>query len=98
MSVYDLRGRFTCFETAAGHSDTVFACAFKPDDQNILATCSFDGAVRLWDVDTQQCIDFLQGNCGPLYSLCWGPSGTNKVATTAGGGKLCIFDLDKHNV
>lgn len=39
-----------------GHIETIFDCEFAPHDANILATASFDGTIKLWDVATFTCV------------------------------------------
>ena len=33
-----------------GHIETIFDCKFKPDNPNLLATASFDGTIKVWDI------------------------------------------------
>ena len=35
-----------------GHIETIFDCKFKPDNPNLLATASFDGTIKVWDINT----------------------------------------------
>ena len=42
------------WQTEGGHTETIFGCAFHPDNPNLLATCSYDSTVRLWDVTTNK--------------------------------------------
>ena len=32
--------------------ETIFDCKFKPDDSELLATASFDGTIKVWDINT----------------------------------------------
>ena len=32
--------------------ETIFDCKFSPNDPNLLATASFDGTIKVWDVTT----------------------------------------------
>ena len=38
-------------KTLVGHKDAVLCCAFSPDGK-LLATCSSDGAILIWDTKT----------------------------------------------
>jgi len=40
---------FHCYQ---GHIETIFDCQFHPDDPDVLATGSFDGTVKIWDMTT----------------------------------------------
>jgi len=33
-----------------GHIETIFDCQFHPDDPDLLATGSFDGTIKIWDM------------------------------------------------
>ena len=35
-----------------GHIETIFDCQFHPDDPDLLATGSFDGTIKIWDMTT----------------------------------------------
>ena len=35
-----------------GHIETIFDCKFKPDDCDMLATGSFDGTIKIWNINT----------------------------------------------
>ena len=32
--------------------ETIFDCKFKPESPDLLATASFDGTIKVWDVNT----------------------------------------------
>ena len=58
------------------HTDTVFSAAFQPANADRLATCSFDGSVRLWRTPTNTLEKEMVGeDVGVLYSLVWAPEG-----------------------
>jgi len=40
------------YDSCQGHIETIFDCQFHPDDPDILATGSFDGTVKIWDMTT----------------------------------------------
>lgn len=39
-----------------GHLETIFDCQFKPENCDLLATASFDGTVKVWNVDTMEAV------------------------------------------
>lgn len=53
--------------------ETIFDCKFKPDDPNLLATASFDGTIKVWDINTLTAVYTSPGNEGVIYSLSWAP-------------------------
>lgn len=63
MLVAELRaGAGAC----AGHTDAVRALAVA---NNRLFSGSYDGTVKVWDVDTLACLKTLAGHTGPVRTL-----------------------------
>lgn len=59
--LYDVERARAQWQTQGGHTETIFGCQFHPDNPNLLATCSYDSTVRLWDVTTQQSVQSFVG-------------------------------------
>jgi WD40 repeat protein len=53
--VYDTAARRALWRSEPGHTETIFFCSWAPHDPNLLATCSYDGTVRIWDVSSCRC-------------------------------------------
>jgi len=51
----------------------VWSVVYSPKGQ-ILATCSVDYSIRLWDVDTGQCLKVLN-HASPVVSVIYSPDG-----------------------
>lgn len=47
-----------CFDVK-GHVETIFDCKFKPEDPDLLATASFDGTIKVWNVNTMAAVSIL---------------------------------------
>lgn len=61
VMVYDVAAREQLWCTQPGHTETIFDCCCAPGaSAHLLATCSFDGTVRVWDVTTNSCVKTLQ--------------------------------------
>jgi WD40 repeat protein len=59
----------------AGHTRPASAAAFQANGK-LLASAGHDGAIILWDVDTQQQIGSpLRGHRGPVNAVAWSPDG-----------------------
>ena len=43
-----------------GHLETIFDCKFCPSNPNHLATASFDGTIKVWDIMTMQTVSARQ--------------------------------------
>eukprot|EP00741_Cyanophora_paradoxa_P001368 tig00000480_g1324.t1 len=98
---YNLGKRRWEAQREGGHTETVFDCAFKPADANILATAAYDGIVRLWDVSQNRFLDRIPGADGVIYCLSWAPAGTedeHKVLGASSTGALYVFDTQRGNV
>ena len=66
-----------------GHKDVVFHGAFSPDGKT-LATASWDGTVRLWQVETGQELLTLAGSGSAVFSVAFAPDGRALAAGCAG--------------
>ncbi|XP_059484542.1 WD repeat-containing protein 17-like [Neocloeon triangulifer] len=90
--VHDLRRNKWDYFKEAGHVETVFACAFSPDESCTLATGSFDGSVKLWtcaDGETRP-LNSTPGRESIIYSVSWAPSSPLLAAATARDGVLIV--------
>ena len=43
-------------------SDMVLCVAFKPDNPNILVSCSYDETNKMWDITSGSCVSTLRGH------------------------------------
>nr|XP_029499403.1 WD repeat-containing protein 17-like [Oncorhynchus nerka] len=73
VGLYDMGAKKWVFLRDLGHVETIFDCKFKPDDPNLLATASFDGTIKVWDINTLTAVNTSPGNEGVVYSLSWAP-------------------------
>ena len=74
----------------AGHSDGIDAVALSPN-QTILASASFDGVVKLWDMQTHQTIKALIGHSTSVNSLAFSPDGS-RLATASWDATIKLWD------
>ncbi|MDD9975956.1 MAG: WD40 repeat domain-containing protein [Candidatus Poribacteria bacterium] len=72
------------------HSGLVDTVTMSPDGM-CLATGGRDKTVKLWHVETQQCLQTLSGHIGRILSLAFSPDGTLLVS---GGGDN--WEMQKH--
>jgi WD40 repeat protein len=80
-----------------GHSHAVRCCAFNSSG-SLLATASWDGDVRVWDVVSGACQRVISpaASGNRVYACAWAVSGTDAsevLATAGGGGGTCPVDF-----
>ena len=72
----------------------VHKIAFSPTD-DILASCSTDQTVRLWDTHTGDCINIFEGHDAQVRYLAFSPDGKLLASNGIGGKEIKIWDI--HN-
>ncbi|XP_053441219.1 WD repeat-containing protein 17 isoform X2 [Nycticebus coucang] len=95
VGLYDMGAKKWDFLRDLGHVETIFDCKFKPDDPNLLATASFDGTIKVWDINTLTAVYTSPGNEGVIYSLSWAPGGLNRIAGATSQNGAFIWDVEK---
>jgi WD40 repeat protein len=101
LTLFNLERKQTEFQTEAGHSETIFDLKYHPTQESLLASCSYDGTVRIWDTSTMKLIVVNDTNRATpqaekkiIYSCSWHPKLT-KVAISTVNGCLMIYDALK---
>ena len=79
---------WTIAATYRGHSSDVIDIAWSPDD-SMLATCSLDNLVVIWDCRTGNQITTLRGHTSFVKGVAWDPIG--KFLATQSDDKTCII-------
>ncbi|XP_066535677.1 WD repeat-containing protein 17 isoform X2 [Hoplias malabaricus] len=95
VGLYDMGMKKWDFLRDLGHVETIFDCKFKPDDPNLLATASFDGTIKVWDINTLTAVYTSPGNEGVVYSLSWAPGDLNCIAGATSRNGAFIWDVKK---
>ena len=96
VQIWDLEARQ--LEARLGESKSVdWGVAYRPSDTNILATCSGDGSVALWDISERRNVLTLEPFGGAdALSVSFTPDG--KTLVSAGfDGSLCVWDLEYYD-
>ena len=64
----------------------------NPDKKPLLATASFDGSVRLWNIEDGTCTQVFSRHRDSVYSVAFSPSG-NYLASGSLAGQLYIWNV-----
>ena len=68
-------------KTFSGHKDTVYVAVIS-DDENTLASGSYDHQIILWDFHTGEILHTLSGHNGPIFDLAFSPDAKNLVSAS----------------
>lgn len=60
IGVYDLLKKKKIFQSEPNHSETIFDAKFHPLNPMCLATSSFDGKIKIWNIKHYNCIQTLE--------------------------------------
>ncbi|XP_008051777.1 WD repeat-containing protein 17 isoform X2 [Carlito syrichta] len=98
VGLYDMGAKKWDFLRDLGHVETIFDCKFKPDDPDLLATASFDGTIKIWDINTLTAVYSSPGDEGVIYSLSWAPGDLNCIAGATSRNGAFIWDVQKSKI
>nr|XP_054754623.1 WD repeat-containing protein 17-like [Lytechinus pictus] len=98
VGLYDLGKRRWDFLRELGHVETIFDCKFKPDNPDLLATASFDGTMKVWNINSWTAVDSSPGNEGIIYSISWAPADLNCLMAGTSRNGAFIWDITKGKI
>jgi WD40 repeat protein len=67
-----------------GHRDTLYDARLSPDG-TLLATCSYDRQIMLWEVATGRLVKTLAGHNGAVFEVAFSPDGSLLASASADG-------------
>jgi len=92
------------FQTESNHSETIFDARLNNKNPNILATSSYDGSIKIWNILNMKCLNTLE-NCDKnqpyptsivkdaiIYGIAWSPIDEYRLVATTYGGKILLWD------
>lgn len=102
IGIFDFSKKRLDFVTEPSHSETIFDLKFSNINKNILASGSYDGSVKIWDINKMTCLSTLMNSntekkLNPLYGLSWSPK-NNEIVTVHSNGEMALWDCDKNKL
>ena len=76
-----------------GHNGFVYSVAFSPDG-TMLATGSFDGTIKIWDVQSGKVLQTCKGHTNQVYSVAWNHDGS-RLASASQDKTIRIWPVPK---
>jgi WD40 repeat protein len=86
-----MRGSSARVEVRDGHSGAVTCCAFSPDGTRV-ASGSADRSLRVWDVQSGECLGDMRGHRGGLFACAFSPDGS-RLITASDDRTLRLWNL-----
>ena len=84
--------------TGGGHGKAVFRIAYHADAKTpLLATCSADGTVRLWNPMNGGALKTLSGHTDWVYAVALSPDG-KRVAAGSWNGEVRVWETASGNL
>jgi len=82
IALFNVEKKKIEFQTEPGHSETIFDLLFKPSNKNVLASCSYDGSIKIWDAPSMKMVLSIHsekkiGEIG--HSIRQKPGGNNTI-------------------
>ena len=78
-----------------GHTSNVESVSFSPDGR-FLVSASMDGTMRVWNVNTGECVKLLVGHSGWVNSACFSPDG-KYIVSASEDNTIRIWDFPSGN-
>ena len=106
LGLYDLSRRKLLWGIEAGHAETIFEIRLKPSDPSVLATGSYDGYIKIWDLHTMKLTTTLSqqpktatgerdNNAQIVYCIAWCPGDDSRLASSHANGDIALWDTAK---
>ncbi|KAF2071825.1 hypothetical protein CYY_006862 [Polysphondylium violaceum] len=57
--------------TFTGHRGSICGLCWSTSDKNLIASASGDGSVRVWNIETNECLAVIRGHDGRVFTVFW---------------------------
>lgn len=108
ISLYSVKHRKNVFATEPSHTETIFDVRFSRLNSNMLATCSYDSYLNIWDVGRNKIFRKLKNENGEkkltnkakqnvlcIYIVSWSPREENLILCGDSTGTVRLWDIQK---
>jgi WD40 repeat protein len=89
LRTWNAQGEGKQVRASGGHAKAVFKVVRHPT-QPLLATCSADQTVRLWNLDTGAAVRTMSGHTDWVYTVAFSPDG-NLIASGSWNGEVKVW-------
>lgn len=79
-----------------GHEGNVFKAIFSPDEC-LIASCSADNEIKLWDSSTGELLQTLKGHTAKVHSISFSPDG-QLMASSSEDGTIRIWNVKTYSL
>ncbi|KAG0019776.1 hypothetical protein BGZ80_005277, partial [Entomortierella chlamydospora] len=94
ICLYDTTDRWYKLAMFVGHDNVILSLTFSPTGDRI-ASASWDGMVKLWGVQTYDCLD-LSGHSKGVYAVAYSPKG-DQIASGSADNTVRLWDVKTGN-
>lgn len=101
IGVYDMLSKTLLFKTEPNHSETIFDAQINYKIPNIIATSSYDGSIKIWDLHTMECKSTIEisekkqqilDKNAIIYGISWSPIDVDRLVASTFAGKIILID------
>jgi len=57
--------------TLTGHKGSICGLCWSTSDKNLIASASGDGSVRVWNIESNECLAIIKGHDGRVFTVFW---------------------------
>ncbi|XP_066335247.1 coatomer subunit beta'-3-like isoform X3 [Miscanthus floridulus] len=91
------KGPWACTRTFEGHTDRVSQLVFNREDPGCFASASWDGTVKIWDLEIHRRREYLQGHTDHVSVVYYQPD-HQKLITGSLDGTIRIWDATTYRL
>eukprot|EP00008_Paramoeba_atlantica_P012434 CAMPEP_0201479944 /NCGR_PEP_ID=MMETSP0151_2-20130828/4560_1 /ASSEMBLY_ACC=CAM_ASM_000257 /TAXON_ID=200890 /ORGANISM="Paramoeba atlantica, Strain 621/1 / CCAP 1560/9" /LENGTH=527 /DNA_ID=CAMNT_0047861661 /DNA_START=30 /DNA_END=1613 /DNA_ORIENTATION=- len=87
------KGTTAVGSTEDTHTDAILGLSWNKYHRNVLASCSADKTVKLWQLDTQKCLHTYTHHTDKVGAIAWNTADPNLLLSGAFDRVVSVFDV-----